>query len=242
GTNGTNGLTILNGIEPPTSFDGDNGDFYIDTTANKIYGPKTLGEWYEGLSLVGPAGSPGAAGPSGPAGATGPAGANGANGSNGAKGDTGATGAKGDTGATGATGASGSNGAQGAKGDTGASAAEAAAAKAAADAAAAAANNPTEGGGGSADGVATRNTVRYSIKTWTKSIMLDLADKYAGQIAEVSVKMSTTKGGKARYVNVDTVALDDFGYAIIKTTLQIKSGAVIRVVIDGVTIKYITVK
>lgn len=55
GTNGTNGNTILYGTAVPTT-EGVNGDFYIRTTTNFIYGPKAAGVWPSGISLVGPGG------------------------------------------------------------------------------------------------------------------------------------------------------------------------------------------
>jgi hypothetical protein len=72
GTPGTNGNTVLNGTGTPGSGVGNNGDFYIDTAADVLYGPKAGGTWpTPGTSLVG---SPGATGPEGPAGPAGPAG------------------------------------------------------------------------------------------------------------------------------------------------------------------------
>jgi len=69
---------VLNGIGPPGSGVGNNGDFYIDTAADVLYGPKASGAWPpSGTSLVGAPGATGAAGPAGPAGAAGTAGANG---------------------------------------------------------------------------------------------------------------------------------------------------------------------
>lgn len=76
GTNGTNGNTILSGLIAPTT-EGVDGDYYIDTTTDTIYGPKTLGVWGSGTSLIGPTG------PAGPTGSTGSNGTNGVNGSNG---------------------------------------------------------------------------------------------------------------------------------------------------------------
>jgi hypothetical protein len=93
GPAGANGTTVLNGTGAPASSLGSTGDFYIDTAADVLYGPKTTGGWpAAGVSLVG---NPGATGPAGPAGATG------------AAGTTGATGPQGPAGATGATGAAG---------------------------------------------------------------------------------------------------------------------------------------
>ena len=89
GTNGTNGTAVLNGNTNPTAGTGVNGDFYINTATNTIYGPKANGTWPAGVSLVGPvgptgpqglAGATGATGPQGPAGPTGPTGLTGATG------------------------------------------------------------------------------------------------------------------------------------------------------------------
>ena len=62
GTNGNNGLdgkTVLNGTQNPTASTGNNGDFYINTTTNSLFGPKTSGAWGSGISLVGPQGAAG---------------------------------------------------------------------------------------------------------------------------------------------------------------------------------------
>jgi len=138
GAAGTDGKTVLNGSGAPSSGTGTNGDFYLDTTASQLYGPKTAGAWGSGVSLIGPQGATGATGAQGQAGAagaqgpqgpkgdtgdTGPAGATGATGATGAqgpKGDTGDTGPQGPAGATGATGPQGPTGATGAAGATGA--------------------------------------------------------------------------------------------------------------------------
>ncbi len=53
GPSGTNGNTILNGTTVPTSATGNNGDFYINTTTNIIYGPKTVAGWGTGTTLSG---------------------------------------------------------------------------------------------------------------------------------------------------------------------------------------------
>ncbi|MCX6880863.1 MAG: hypothetical protein NTW21_44745 [Verrucomicrobia bacterium] len=81
GPAGINGFSVLNGIGVPASALGVNGDFYIDTTAKTIYGPKTSGAWGAAVALVGPAGATGATGPQGVAGATGAQGTAGTNGS-----------------------------------------------------------------------------------------------------------------------------------------------------------------
>lgn len=68
GTNGSDGAAgpagaaVLNGAGAPTT-QGADGDFYIDTAANMIYGPKASGSWpMTGVSLVGPQGPEGPAG------------------------------------------------------------------------------------------------------------------------------------------------------------------------------------
>lgn len=50
---GTDGNTILYGSGSPASGTGVNGNFYIDTTAHKFYGPKTAGAWDAGIYLIG---------------------------------------------------------------------------------------------------------------------------------------------------------------------------------------------
>jgi hypothetical protein len=53
----------------------------------------------------------------------------------------------------------------------------------------------------------------------------------------------TVKGKKVtKYVKVKEVALNGTGYAKVTTTIAIKAGDIIRVSIDGVAIKYVTVK
>jgi hypothetical protein len=48
-----------------------NGDFYINTATNTLFGPKANGTWPAGVSLVGPQGIQGVAGATGPQGASG---------------------------------------------------------------------------------------------------------------------------------------------------------------------------
>jgi hypothetical protein len=84
GPAGTNGNTVLNGASTPASGVGDNGDFYLDTVTETLYGPKAGGTWpTTGTSLVGPQGSAGATGGTGPTGPTGATGAQGPAGTNG---------------------------------------------------------------------------------------------------------------------------------------------------------------
>lgn len=58
----TTGATLLAGSGAPTAGDGNNGDIYIDTDTNMLYGPKVGGVWPAGQDLTGPAGPTGAQG------------------------------------------------------------------------------------------------------------------------------------------------------------------------------------
>lgn len=53
---GTGGSAFLNGTAAPDNTLGANGDFYLDTAALAIYGPKNAGAWPAGVSLRGEAG------------------------------------------------------------------------------------------------------------------------------------------------------------------------------------------
>jgi hypothetical protein len=106
GSTGPNGNTVLYGTAAPTT-EGVNGDFYIRTTTNLIYGPKAAGVWPAGTSLVGTTGA------TGPQGSTGAAGSNGTNGTQGFTGATGPAGSNGSNGSAGATGSTGLTGATG---------------------------------------------------------------------------------------------------------------------------------
>lgn len=97
GPAGADGKTVLNGAVDPTT-EGVDGDFYINTATDTIFGPKTAGSWGSGTSLVGPTG------------ATGPQGIQGIQGETGPTGATGPQGIQGETGATGATGPQGPQG------------------------------------------------------------------------------------------------------------------------------------
>jgi hypothetical protein len=100
----------------PTTVTGKDGDTYLNTLTNMIFGPRAGGMWGVGRSLVGPQG---AQGPIGLTGATGPRGAIGLTGPQGPQGLTGATGPQGPIGPTGATGSQGLTGATGATGPQG---------------------------------------------------------------------------------------------------------------------------
>lgn len=60
GVKGDDGATIRSGAGAPSAGTGNDGDFYFDTTAGRLYGPKAAGAWpATGTSLVGPAGADG---------------------------------------------------------------------------------------------------------------------------------------------------------------------------------------
>lgn len=64
GSPGVDGPRIYSGSGAPSAGLGRSGDFYIDTAAGILYGPKASGSWGAGLQLQ--------SGPAGPTGATGP--------------------------------------------------------------------------------------------------------------------------------------------------------------------------
>lgn len=71
GASGVDGKTLRSGSGVPSGGLGADGDFYINTAANTIYGPKTSGAWGSSTSMVGPTGSTGSSGSSGASGADG---------------------------------------------------------------------------------------------------------------------------------------------------------------------------
>ena len=94
GPGGYDGAKWLSGAGAPASNVGSSGDFWLDTTNGRLYGPKASGSWGSPLQLQ-----------SGAAGPTGPSGVNGSPGTAGSIGATGPTGASvtGPSGAAGAT-------------------------------------------------------------------------------------------------------------------------------------------
>ncbi len=70
GTNGADGKTVLSGTGVPSNGLGSNGDFYIDTEEEEIYGPKVAGAWGAPTSLKGAEGSAWTAGGTLPVGST----------------------------------------------------------------------------------------------------------------------------------------------------------------------------
>lgn len=70
GETGTNGRAVLSGFGVPFS-EGEDGDFYINTSADEIYGPKISGSWGSPTPLAGAAGTDGQDGVNGQDGADG---------------------------------------------------------------------------------------------------------------------------------------------------------------------------
>jgi len=83
---------IRYGTVPPLPAVGIDGDYYIDSVAQMVYGPKTANVWPSGVSMVGVDATTGAAGATGPAGPTGAAGPTGDTGPDGATGPMGPAG------------------------------------------------------------------------------------------------------------------------------------------------------
>jgi hypothetical protein len=79
------GSQIYSGTGAPAANLGNNGDYYLDKSTGKFYGPKTASGWGTAVSLGG-AGAQGPAGPQGPPGAAGSQGPQGAQGAAGAAG------------------------------------------------------------------------------------------------------------------------------------------------------------
>jgi hypothetical protein len=71
---GANGTGVRSGGGPPSAALGANGDFYIDTSANTLSGPKSDAGWGSPVSLVGPEGATGSTGSTGSTGPAGPPG------------------------------------------------------------------------------------------------------------------------------------------------------------------------
>lgn len=62
GVDGNDGNTMLNGTSDPLTTDGKSGDFFLNTTSNTLFGPKTENGWGTGISMVGPQGEQGPSG------------------------------------------------------------------------------------------------------------------------------------------------------------------------------------
>jgi hypothetical protein len=58
GLQGVRGYAVLSGSVNPTT-EGVDGDFYINTSTEYIFGPKVTGSWPSGISLIGPQGEQG---------------------------------------------------------------------------------------------------------------------------------------------------------------------------------------
>ncbi|UPK03089.1 collagen-like protein [Bradyrhizobium sp. 170] len=89
GVPGLDGNTVLYGAVDPTGAVGVNGNFYINTTTNFIYGPKAGGAWPAGTSLIGPQGPKGDQGQQGEQGLQGVQGIQGEQGEEGPQGPPG---------------------------------------------------------------------------------------------------------------------------------------------------------
>ena len=73
GTDGARGNSVLHGTGAPSAAIGLDGDFYLDTAASALFGPKAAGAWpATGQILFGAQGNPGLQGPPGPQGPAGP--------------------------------------------------------------------------------------------------------------------------------------------------------------------------
>lgn len=70
GAEGEDGTAVLNGTVDPEAGDGMEGDFWINTSTDQIFGPKVGANWGSGISLIGPPGVPGDPGPQGVMGET----------------------------------------------------------------------------------------------------------------------------------------------------------------------------
>jgi len=68
---GSGGASVTSGTTNPINGTGNQGDFYINTATNQIFGPYNNGTWPSGVNLVGPQGPAGVIGAQGPAGADG---------------------------------------------------------------------------------------------------------------------------------------------------------------------------
>ncbi len=103
---GTIGSTLKSGNGAPTAAVGNQGDFYVERTNNRLYGPKGATSWPTTfVSMIGPEGPAGEAGSEGPAGEAGSEGPAGETGPEGPAGETGPEGPAGETGQTGPAGA-----------------------------------------------------------------------------------------------------------------------------------------
>ena len=78
GATGATGTLVRSGSSAPTSGDGNDGDWWIETTNSRLYGPKASGAWPGSyVSLIGPQGAQGDQGVQGSQGVQGETGLNG---------------------------------------------------------------------------------------------------------------------------------------------------------------------
>ena len=111
GSAGSRGATLTRGAGDPTQLGvaGAEGDYYLNTSNNSLYGPWDQAWPSSGLPLAGSAGSIGSTGPAGSQGLQGPQGLGGAAGPDGPQGTPGLAGPAGPQGATGSAGNQGTS-------------------------------------------------------------------------------------------------------------------------------------
>ena len=71
-----------------------------------------------------------------------------------------------------------------------------------------------------------------------------MADKYAGQKVDITIKTTVLVKGKitTKYLKVSSAKLNSTGKAVVKTNVEIKAGNSIQVSLGGITIKSVTFK
>ena len=110
GPEGPIGKSLLYGDTIPVSTIGREGEFYLQTNTQELYGPKLGPEWGTPISIIGNQGPAGTTGPVGPQGDTGPKGNTGDVGPVGPQGTQGPDGPQGNTGPRGLQGLTGEDG------------------------------------------------------------------------------------------------------------------------------------
>lgn len=89
GIPGADGSAVYSGNGNPAADLGNPGDYYLDLTGSKLYGPKTKEGWDDPISLKGDKGDKGETGPKGPKGDKGEKGSTGPKGPKGERGEAG---------------------------------------------------------------------------------------------------------------------------------------------------------
>lgn len=65
GKPGTDGVTIVSGFQDPDTSKGKNGDFYLNLSSKRLFGPKENNQWSNSIDLSGEAGTDGTDGTNG---------------------------------------------------------------------------------------------------------------------------------------------------------------------------------